>query len=133
MKTNTDFLRGSSFIDFIGNPEDLPILSKKEIQEIDPKESLGRKIDFKLMGYYTAIIGQMAINKSNMKRIAVNRDLKKLKVNDKFLKNKRAFKNNEFNWPSFSFELGDNEFFIKEKKTNKSRKAKRNKVSYKDR
>jgi hypothetical protein len=105
-KTKNKYLEGAIFVDFIGNPKDLPIWSKTNEGQ---NKKVGLKADYKLMGYYSGLLGQKVLRKSN-KRKRVENDLRSMKIKDNFIKNNKAFKNNEFNWPSYAFEVRDNRF-----------------------
>jgi hypothetical protein len=113
-KTKNKYLEGAIFVDFIGNAKDLPIWSRKNMKK---KNKVDLNADYKLMGYYSGLLGQKALRKSN-KRKRVENDLRKMKIKDNFLKNSKAFKNNEFNWPSYAFEVRDNQFMPLVKKRN---------------
>ncbi len=116
LSSDTDYLSGSWFIDFVSRAKDLPIFESDSSKSLPLSHSLGVGVDYKLMGYYTGYLGQLAVKRSKFYRTRVSEKLNSIKIKDNFLKNKIAFKKHEFNWPSFSFEVLDNEIVIEEKK-----------------
>lgn len=106
-KTKSKLLSGSIFVDFVGDPRQLPKLVKQgQVSQMRVDESLGLGTDFQLMGYYSSRLATTAIKASKKKRTIVGKILKRVRIKDKFFRNKPAFKeNNNFNWPSFSFEV----------------------------
>ena len=101
-----EYLNGASFVDFLGDYRNLPF-------KVTQKDSSYR-IDYKLMGYYTGILAQKAVLKSNQSKNSILKELRNIKINDKFMSNKKAFTNNAFNWPSFSVNVYNNKFFIQD-------------------
>jgi len=105
------YLNGASFIDYIGDYNALPILEKDYSYKSVTGESL--KIEYKLMGYYAALLGQIAVKKSNKNINNIKTILNSIRIKDNFIKNKKAFLKNSFNWPAFSFEIKDFKYQIK--------------------
>lgn len=119
------FLQGSFFVDFVGNPQDVPVLTKKERMQLNPNANLGKEIDYKLMGYYTGLLTRKAVARSKKERAKVERDLKKMRIKDRFLKNAKAFDKNKFNWPSYAFEIENDRFKIMELKDQQTKNTKK--------
>ncbi len=107
LKNNKAFLEGSFFVDFIGKPADLPLLSKNTKNELEIDENLGANLDYQLMGYYTSLLGIKAIMNAGKDRSKIVRYLNSAIIHDKFFKHKPAFVRNELNWPSFSFDIDE--------------------------
>lgn len=110
LRPNESFLEGSIFIDFMGDYNDLPInvSSNESDQQISSKVTT----DYKLMGYYSGLISQLAINKSKKSKQNVLRKLNRIKIKDKFLGRRKVFDKNQFNWPSFTINVSNNQFLI---------------------
>jgi hypothetical protein len=102
-------LEGATFIDFLGDYKNLPFkVSKTHTKDV----SNSFKTDYKLMGYYTGLLGQMVLKKSNNNKSKIRSALRKAKINDNFIGKNKAFTNNKFNWPSFAIEIKSNKFKI---------------------
>jgi hypothetical protein len=67
------------------------------------EEGLGIENDYRLMGYYAALLSSNAIKKSQQNKKKLVEIMSQMKINDRFLNSNKAFKQNEFNWPSFAF------------------------------
>lgn len=102
-------LEGATFIDFLGDYKNLPF-KVSNVQTKDVSNTF--KTDYKLMGYYTGLLGQMVLKKSNNNKSKITVALKKAKINDSFIGKSKAFTNNKFNWPSFAIEIKSNQFKI---------------------
>lgn len=91
-----DFLNGSFFVDFIGD--------KKHYKRFNHQDRMSLDFDYKLMGYYSGLLGQKAVRSSQKNRKKVVNKLKNLKLTPQ----EKAFRQNQFNWPSYSFEIQQN-------------------------
>jgi len=109
LRPNEEYLEGATFIDFLGDYDKLPIEVNKDKNDAT---SVGYRTDYKLMGYYTGLISQIALKNSKQNKSQVTRELSQIKLNDTFIQNKKAFTDNEFNWPSFAIEVKNNQFQI---------------------
>ncbi|MAZ49471.1 MAG: hypothetical protein CME65_13000 [Halobacteriovoraceae bacterium] len=93
VETNKNFLNGSFFVDFVDSPEKYN------------ESRLSTTLDYKLMGYYSGVIGRNALSKTNSNRELVTKKLKAMK----FSKDETAFRRQEFNWPAYAFEIQKNQ------------------------
>lgn len=93
VETNKNFLNGSFFVDFVDSPEKYN------------ESRLSTTLDYKLMGYYSGIIGRKALIKTKSNRDLVTKKLKEMK----FSKDETAFRRQEFNWPAYAFEIQKNQ------------------------
>lgn len=105
-KARSPYLSSAVFIDFIGETSNLP----KSLQQ--DLEGLGLNTDYKLMGYYAGLTTAMAIKVSKNRKSLVTKALSKIKIRDDFFGHKLAFVQNEFNWPSFSFEVQNGQIIL---------------------
>ena len=96
VETNKSYLNGSFFVDFIDSP--------KRFNE----SRLSPTLDYKLMGYFSGLVAKSALSKSGKNRKSVTNALLKMK----FSKDKAAFRRNEFNWPTYAFEIQENSFVL---------------------
>ena len=109
VKSKNRLLNGALFVDFVGDPKQLPS-SMRKLEGINKKidESLGIGTDYHIMGHYSSRLAYIALMSSKNKKKNIVKILKKVRIKDKFFKNSQAFIENEFNWPSFSFEVQNN-------------------------
>lgn len=105
LKTKNKYLDGAVFVDFVGDPKDLPIWENKKLGT-SSKEKIGIRADYRLMGYYSGLLGRKVLRRTNERKL-VRKKLLKIKLKDKFI-NDMAFRNNQFNWPSYAFEIREN-------------------------
>lgn len=105
-------LEGATFIDFLGDYDKLPI----EVPRFDNQKVInkGFRTDYKLMGYYAGLIGQVALKASAQNKEFITEELKNLKLNDGFISNQKVFQKNQFNWPSFAIEVRNNKFLVQD-------------------
>lgn len=89
VETNKRFLNGSFFVDFVDSPEKYN------------ESRLSTTLDYKLMGYYSGIVGNKALIRTKSNRDLVTKKLKTMKFNKK----ENAFRRQEFNWPAYAFEI----------------------------
>lgn len=107
-KVQSKYLNGAIFVDFIGDSQQLPGPSGEK--EMRPSENLDLSTDFQLMGYYSSRLALAALKASKNQRYIVGKVLKKMRIKDKFFRNRPAFKkDNQLNWPSFAFKIKGNE------------------------
>ena len=104
LKTNSEYLSNAIFFDFVGDYSKTPVISSLEKQKTQTlEEGLGIENDYRLMGYYAALLSSNAIKKSQQNKKKLVEIMSQMKINDRFLNSNKAFKQNEFNWPSFAF------------------------------
>ncbi len=94
VETNKSYLDGSFFVDFIDSPQKFN------------ESRLSPTLDYKLMGYFSGLVAKHALKKAGESRESVTNALVKMK----FSKDKAAFRRNEFNWPTYAFEIQENRF-----------------------
>lgn len=122
VKSKHPLLQGALFVDFIGDPNKLPTVVKKEnAQRKRIGDSLGLGTDYQLMGYYSSKLASISVKASKNKRKLVSKILKKVKIKDRFFQNKPAFKGNDLNWPSFLFEVNQGEITLAKKQRNEKK------------
>ena len=92
VETNKSYLDGSFFVDFIDSPQKFN------------ESRLSPTLDYKLMGYFSGLVAKHALKKAGESRESVTNALIKMK----FSKDKAAFRRNEFNWPTYAFEIQEN-------------------------
>ena len=116
LSSESDYLQGAMFIDFIGDPNKIPLAIRgTRDQKIQISESLGLGTDYHLMSYYSARLALVSTIDSRSLRKNVSKVLRSVRIKDQFFQNKLAFKENAFNWPSFLFEVDQGEIILSEK------------------